>query len=181
MVHEVFLSGWYSNNFEWTSSMLSTLVRTYVFQLYIIILFSCELQVCHFDLGHAALNQLLEWCCRYRITDGINLPFRVLPSIKELGRTRMEVNVKVCDNPYYVWLSIVLGPCHPANKIGLSGRKSFWKIWYPGFESLLCNLCGYVHPMRYVWCWQVEAGLDQESSVCLNLLLNVLAWNCCRL
>jgi AP-2 complex subunit mu-1 len=39
---------------------------------------------------------------KYRITDGINLPFRVLPSIKELGRTRMEVNVKVCDNPYYV-------------------------------------------------------------------------------
>ncbi|BBN00176.1 AP-2 complex subunit mu-1 [Marchantia polymorpha subsp. ruderalis] len=32
---------------------------------------------------------------KYRITEGINLPFRVLPSIKELGRTRMEVNVKV--------------------------------------------------------------------------------------
>lgn len=32
---------------------------------------------------------------RYRITEGINLPFRVIPSIKELGRTRMEVNVKV--------------------------------------------------------------------------------------
>ncbi|KAG0593688.1 hypothetical protein M758_UG010700 [Ceratodon purpureus] len=32
---------------------------------------------------------------KYRITEGINLPFRVLPSIKELGRTRLEVNVKV--------------------------------------------------------------------------------------
>jgi len=32
---------------------------------------------------------------KYRITEGVNLPFRVLPSIKELGRTRMEVNVKV--------------------------------------------------------------------------------------
>eukprot|EP00850_Spirogloea_muscicola_P021210 SM000240S08627 [mRNA] locus=s240:69251:72702:- [translate_table: standard] len=32
---------------------------------------------------------------KYRITEGINLPFRVLPIIKELGRTRMEVNVKV--------------------------------------------------------------------------------------
>ncbi|XP_060191096.1 AP-2 complex subunit mu-like [Lycium barbarum] len=32
---------------------------------------------------------------KYRITEGINLPFRVLPTIKELGRTRMEVNVKV--------------------------------------------------------------------------------------
>ncbi|GER50610.1 AP-2 complex subunit mu [Striga asiatica] len=32
---------------------------------------------------------------KYRITEGVNLPFRVLPTIKELGRTRMEVNVKV--------------------------------------------------------------------------------------
>lgn len=32
---------------------------------------------------------------KYRITEGINLPFRVLPNIKELGRTRLEVNVKV--------------------------------------------------------------------------------------
>ncbi|GJP53859.1 hypothetical protein CLOM_g12984 [Closterium sp. NIES-68] len=32
---------------------------------------------------------------KYRITEGINLPFRVLPLIKELGRTRFEVNVKV--------------------------------------------------------------------------------------
>ncbi|CAI9285974.1 unnamed protein product [Lactuca saligna] len=32
---------------------------------------------------------------RYRITEGVNLPFRVLTIIKELGRTRMEVNVKV--------------------------------------------------------------------------------------
>jgi len=31
----------------------------------------------------------------YRISDSINLPFRVLPVVKELGRTRIEVNVKV--------------------------------------------------------------------------------------
>ncbi|KAK8639989.1 hypothetical protein V6N13_138355 [Hibiscus sabdariffa] len=32
---------------------------------------------------------------KYRITEGVNLPFRVLPTIKELGQTRIEVNVKV--------------------------------------------------------------------------------------
>ncbi|KAH9297699.1 hypothetical protein KI387_029381, partial [Taxus chinensis] len=32
---------------------------------------------------------------KYRITEGVSLPFRVLPTIKELGRTRLEVNVKV--------------------------------------------------------------------------------------
>lgn len=34
----------------------------------------------------------------YRITESINLPFRVLPVITELGRTRIEINVKV--NPH---------------------------------------------------------------------------------
>lgn len=31
----------------------------------------------------------------YRITDNVNLPFRLLPIVKELGRTRLEINVKV--------------------------------------------------------------------------------------
>jgi AP-2 complex subunit mu-1 len=31
----------------------------------------------------------------YRITENVNLPFRVLPVVKELGRTRLEVNVKI--------------------------------------------------------------------------------------
>jgi len=31
----------------------------------------------------------------YRITENVHLPFRVLPVVKELGRTRLEVNVKV--------------------------------------------------------------------------------------
>eukprot|EP00898_Chlorokybus_atmophyticus_P006245 jgi/Chlat1/6621/Chrsp482S06107 len=32
---------------------------------------------------------------KYRITEGISLPFRVLPIIKELGRTRLETHCKV--------------------------------------------------------------------------------------
>ena len=32
---------------------------------------------------------------RYRISDGIKLPFKVLPSIRELGRTRLEANVRI--------------------------------------------------------------------------------------
>jgi len=31
----------------------------------------------------------------YRITENVNLPFRVLPVVKELGRTRLEINIKV--------------------------------------------------------------------------------------
>merc|ERR1711865_836124 len=32
---------------------------------------------------------------QYRITENVNLPFRVLPVVKELGRTRLEINVKI--------------------------------------------------------------------------------------
>ena len=31
----------------------------------------------------------------YRISENVNLPFRVLPVVKQLGRTRLEINVKV--------------------------------------------------------------------------------------
>ena len=32
---------------------------------------------------------------RYRVTEGMNLPFRVMPVLKELGRTRLEANIKI--------------------------------------------------------------------------------------
>mmetsp|Transcript_37470 Transcript_37470/g.93140 ORF Transcript_37470/g.93140 Transcript_37470/m.93140 type:complete len:460 (-) Transcript_37470:144-1523(-) len=32
---------------------------------------------------------------KYRVTEGISLPFKVMPIVKELGRTRMEVNVRI--------------------------------------------------------------------------------------
>ncbi|KAJ0054624.1 hypothetical protein Pint_03424 [Pistacia integerrima] len=55
--------------------------------------------VLYFLGGCISFNFLVPDCLserfRYRITEGVNLPFRVLPTIKELGRTRMEVNVKV--------------------------------------------------------------------------------------
>ena len=35
---------------------------------------------------------------RYRVSDGLTLPFRVLPIVKELGRTRLQMNVKLKSN-----------------------------------------------------------------------------------
>lgn len=47
---------------------------------------------------------------RYRITEGVHLPFRVLPIIKELGRTRLEVNVKLKSafEPKYHALGVIV-------------------------------------------------------------------------
>jgi AP-2 complex subunit mu-1 len=34
-------------------------------------------------------------CCSYRTSEGIQVPFKVIPVVKELGRTRLEANVSV--------------------------------------------------------------------------------------
>lgn len=44
-----------------------------------------------YGMAHAAVR-------RYRCTENVNLPFRVLAVIKEHGRTRVEANVKVKAN-----------------------------------------------------------------------------------
>lgn len=38
---------------------------------------------------------LLSTFVRYRASEGIQVPFKVIPMVKELGRTRMEANVSV--------------------------------------------------------------------------------------
>lgn len=36
--------------------------------------------------------------CRYRTTKDISLPFRVIPLVREVGRTKMEVKVVIKSN-----------------------------------------------------------------------------------
>jgi hypothetical protein len=43
-------------------------------------------------LCHAVPSMLVH---RYRASEGIQVPFKVIPVVKELGRTRMEANVSV--------------------------------------------------------------------------------------
>ena len=38
-------------------------------------------------------NVFLKHCHRYRTTKDISLPFRVIPLVREVGRTKMEVKV----------------------------------------------------------------------------------------
>lgn len=46
------------------------------------------LRVCPVCRAHSVLH-------RYRASEGIQVPFKVIPMVKELGRTRMEANVSV--------------------------------------------------------------------------------------
>ncbi|RWW75117.1 hypothetical protein BHE74_00016875 [Ensete ventricosum] len=74
------------------------------------LLWYCSLGICR---GQLFLEVILkaDLFSRYRITEGVNLPFRVLPTIKELGRTRMEVNVKVSHIHTIELDAIYVCPC----------------------------------------------------------------------
>lgn len=43
------------------------------------------------------LRDTVMWLpiCRYRASEGSQVPFKVIPVVKELGRTRLEANVSV--------------------------------------------------------------------------------------
>lgn len=93
---------------------------------------------------------------RYRVAENINLPFRVIPNIKELGRTRLEYKVTVkapFSDQLYASNVIVKCPC-PENTasttvaVGL-GRAKFdaatncivWKVkrWQGGQEFTMAG------------------------------------------
>lgn len=81
--------------------------------------------------------------CRYRCTDGINLPFKVMPTITEHGRTRLEFNVtlkalfsaKLSANNVVVLLPV---PDHTAkaNILVTNGRAKY----DPGKKSLVWKM-----------------------------------------
>jgi len=70
---------------------------------------------------------------RYRVTDGVTLPFRVLPIIKELGRTRIQVNVKLkscfAEKLFAMGVKVVVPVPKTTAKatIEVSGGKAKWK------------------------------------------------------
>jgi AP-2 complex subunit mu-1 len=46
-------------------------------------------------LAHSILT---FYCSRYRTTKDISLPFRVIPLVREVGRTKLEVKVVIKSN-----------------------------------------------------------------------------------
>lgn len=89
---------------------------------------------------------------RYRVTDGVTLPFRVMPIMKELGRTRLQTNVKLksCFTDKVFALNVIVRVPVPKQTarttIEVSGGKAkynaagnclVWKIKkFPGQQEL---------------------------------------------
>jgi hypothetical protein len=57
-------------------------------------------------------------CCRYRTTKDISLPFRVIPLVREVGRSKMEVKVVVKSN---------FKPSLLAQKVEVSAMACWWQ------------------------------------------------------
>lgn len=50
------------------------------------------------DVWRSNNDRVCIFVCRYRTTKDISLPFRVIPLVREVGRTKMEVKVVVKSN-----------------------------------------------------------------------------------
>lgn len=63
---------------------------------------------------------------KYRISEGINLPFRVLPSWKDLGKTRFQVNVKVCTLTMLYLLICIAFPLTCLGRVRGADQECVW-------------------------------------------------------
>jgi AP-2 complex subunit mu-1 len=70
---------------------------------------------------------------KYRVTDDITLPFKVMPLIREIGRSRIEITVKLraCYAPSIAATSVIVRipvPGHTARAtVNVSGGKAKYK------------------------------------------------------
>ena len=68
---------------------------------------------------------------KYRVTENINLPFKVSPIVKELGRTRIEINIKVkAQYSSVTGLNVLVRIPLPANTAKVTSTTTAGKAKY---------------------------------------------------
>lgn len=94
--------------------------------------------------------------CRYRTTKDISLPFRVIPLVREVGRTKMEVKVVVKSNfkPSLLAQKIEIRIPTPLNTSGVQLLCMKGKAKYKASENAI------------VWKSVANFSLDQTLELC---------------
>ncbi len=94
--------------------------------------------------------------CRYRTTKDISLPFRVIPLVREVGRTKMEVKVVVKSNfkPSLLAQKIEIRIPTPLNTSGVQLLCMKGKAKYKASENAI------------VWKSVANFSLDQTLEPC---------------
>ncbi|RZC60582.1 hypothetical protein C5167_022351 [Papaver somniferum] len=80
-----------------------------------------------------------RWIVEVDFAKGVDLPFRVFPTIKELGLTQMEVNVKVkmsLEKKMFA-LGVVIKIPEPKQATKISFRVSFGRAKYNAYIDCL--------------------------------------------
>ncbi|GHP05403.1 hypothetical protein PPROV_000415400 [Pycnococcus provasolii] len=108
---------------------------------------------------------------RYRISDGIKLPFKVLPSIRELGRTRLEANVRIrsvySDKLFAIVLKVKI-PVPPTTARATINVTSGKAKYDAGQNALIWKV------KRYPG--QQEVSLDAEVEMVASTKENSKKW-----
>ena len=101
-------------------------------------------------------KQNLIFNCRYRTTKDISLPFRVIPLVREVGRTKMEVKVVVKSNfkPSLLAQKIEIRIPTPLNTSGVQLLCMKGKAKYKASENAI------------VWKSVANFSLDQTLELC---------------
>jgi len=103
---------------------------------------------------------------KYRVSESINLPFRVSPVVKELGRTRLEVNVKVKANYSSVTgLNVIVRIPLPPNTAKCTTTTAAGKAKYePETSELVWRIRKFPGDTEYTLSGEVEMSARIEDK-----------------
>jgi len=108
---------------------------------------------------------------KYRTSDNIQLPLKVFPTIKEVGRTRIEasVTVKSCYSPKLTANGLEISIPMPKNTAQCSIRASKGKAYYaPDKECILWRIKKFPGG--------AEASISAEVKLLESVTLDKTAW-----
>mmetsp|Transcript_31032 Transcript_31032/g.99538 ORF Transcript_31032/g.99538 Transcript_31032/m.99538 type:complete len:406 (-) Transcript_31032:47-1264(-) len=103
---------------------------------------------------------------KYRVSDNINLPFKVSPIVKELGRTRLEINVKVkAQYSSVTGLNVIVRIPLPPNTAKVTTTAAAGKAKYePETSELVWRMRKFPGDTEYALSGEVEMSARIEDK-----------------
>eukprot|EP00802_Teleaulax_amphioxeia_P012897 Tamp_12942.p1 GENE.Tamp_12942~~Tamp_12942.p1 ORF type:complete len:432 (-),score=137.74 Tamp_12942:321-1616(-) len=103
---------------------------------------------------------------KYRVTENINLPFKVSPIVKELGRTRIEINIKVkAQYSSVTGLNVLVRIPLPANTAKVTSTTTAGKAKYePETSELVWRMRKFPGDTTYALSGEVEMSARIDDS-----------------
>jgi len=103
---------------------------------------------------------------KYRVSENINLPFKVSPIVKQLGRTRLEINVKVkAQYSSVTGINVIVRIPLPPNTAKCSTQTTTGKAKYePETSELVWRIRKFPGDTQYALSGEVEMSARIDDS-----------------